>query len=178
MKTALIALSILTSLSLFAQDMSGTETYENSYRDAEDGSREYVGGCSLHQDYEGKMFKVTKELVKSFEPDYGSDRGIAEVKKAFKNIEAELIMALNDSATLAEAYEYMAETDDISLERIQSLKFKGMDLYRYNVGVGGGNGYYAIYNRSVVKGKVSYKYVANIFDGDVEMCDASVWLKK
>ncbi len=178
MKSALIALSLLVSVASFAKDMSRTESFKDAYRDLEDGSVEYIGGCSVHQGYEDKMFKVTKTLVESFEPAFDEAEGLKEVKKAFKKIEPELVMALNGSSTLEEAYEYMAGTDDISLERIQSFKFKNLDLYRYNVGVGGGNGYYAIYARKVVKGKVSYDYIANIFDGDLEYCDESVWLKK
>lgn len=178
MKSTFIVLSLLVSIPTFAKDMSRTETYDESYRELEDGSNQYIGGCSVHQDYEDKMFRSTKTLVESFEPAYDEAEGLKEVKEAFKNIESELVMALSQSSTLAEAYEYMAGTDDISLEKIQSFKFKNLDLFRYNVGVGGGNGYYAIYARKVVKGKVSYDYIANIFDGDIEYCDESVWLKK
>ncbi len=45
-------------------------------------------------------------------------------------------------------------------------------------GVGGGNGMYLVFNRTVTKGKIAYELMSEVFDGDVEYCDSKVWLSK
>lgn len=174
MKSSIIALSLLVSFSSFAQDMSRTEKYETSYVENEDGSTSYVGGCSLHQDYEGKYFTVDKTIVETFEPGHKEDPSIAMAK--VKHVDRALLEAAGSAYNSVE--EFITGVDDFTLEKISSTVFKGLDLYRFNVGVGGGNGYYEVYNRAVVKGKTTYTRVSNVFDGDMEFCDKSVWLTK
>ena len=175
MKSTLLALSLLLSTTTFAQDMSRTETYEESYRELEDGSNEYIGGCSVHQDYEGKLFVVTKTIVESYEPEYNGP--VSVTMKKLKNVEKELL-----AATAADAGDgvnhFFHNVDDFTLEKIEHKKIKGLDLYRWNIGVGGGNGYFEVYNRTIVKGQIKYEKLSNVFDGDVEFCDSTVWLKK
>lgn len=174
MKNSIIALSLLLSFNVFAKDMSRTETYEESYVELEDGSTQYVGGCSLHQEYEGKLFTVDSEIVKYFEPEYNNT---AATMKKLKHVEMELLKAAAEGSG-SDVAEFFASVDDITLEKITSKVFKGLNLYRFNLGVGGGNGYYEVYNRIEKNGVVSFVKLSNVFDGDVEYCDSSVWLKK
>lgn len=176
MKNTLIALSLLVSFGAFAQDMSRTETYEESTRELPDGSNEYIGGCSLHQDFEGKKFIVTKTIVESYEPEY--DAPVTQTIKKLANVEQELLDATAAGSDATDAFEFFSQVDDFTLEKIMHKSIKGLDLYRWNIGVGGGNGYYVVFNRKVVKGKISYEMLSHVFDGDVEFCDASVWTKK
>jgi hypothetical protein len=173
MKTFLLALILLTNFSVLAKDMSRTETYDESYKDLPDGSNQYVGGCSLHQDYEGIHFKVSKTIVESFEP---RDLGSSELKLKLYNIEKELLIAASSEAS--NPIQFFADVDDVTLEKLSSKTFKHLDLYRFNIGVGGGNGYYEVYSRIVRNGKIQYTKLSNVFDGDVEFCDSVVWLKK
>lgn len=175
MKSTLIALSLLLSFGAFAQDMSRTENWEEAYKELEDGSVEYVGGCSLHQDYEGKKFIVTKTIVEYFEPDY--DAPVSSTMNKLTNVEQELLEA-TAAGSGSDAFEFFSQVDDFSLDKIMHKTIKGLDLYRWNIGVGGGNGYFEVYNRTVVNGKPVYEKLSNVFDGDVEFCDASVWTKK
>lgn len=176
MKNTLIILSLLLSFSAMAKDMSRTETYDESYRELEDGSNEYVGGCSVHQDYEGKMFSVTKTIVETYEPEYQAPS--AETMKKLKHVEIELLTATASGQSSDSVADFFAQVDDFALEKITHKKIKGLDLYRWNIGVGGGNGYYEVYNRTESKGKIKYEKLSNVFDGDVEFCDSKVWLKK
>lgn len=175
MKNTLLALSLLVSFGAFAQDMSRTETYEESYRELEDGSNEYIGGCSLHQDYEGKKFIVTKTIVETYEPKYEAPK--KDTMKKLKNVEAELLQATAEGSD-GDVADFFAGVDDFTLEKITHKTIKGLDLYRWNIGVGGGNGYFEVYNRTVVNGKPQFEKLSNVFDGDVEFCDSKVWIKK
>jgi hypothetical protein len=170
MKTTII-LSLLLSVNAFAKDMSRTETYEQSYKELPDGSTQYIGGCSLHQDNEGKKITVGKTIIEYFEPEYGSSR--EEVEALLTAVEPELLATAADHANI----ESFADADDITLEKIKSTVFKKLDLYRFNIGVGGGNGMYLVFNRFVKNNKVSYELLSNVFDGDVEFCDSKVWTK-
>ncbi|MFA6236039.1 MAG: hypothetical protein WC635_01825 [Bacteriovorax sp.] len=171
MKASFIVFSLFLSLTASARDMSRTETYDEAYRELKDGTSVYIGGCSLHQDYEKKKFFVTKTLVKYFEP---YDMPAAEFKKKVKNAEKELL----DIAGKDAGAESMSDVDDLTIEKIRSTQFKNLDLYRLNIGVGGGNGMYLVYNRTVVDNKPQYELLSNVFDGDVEFCDSKIWLKK
>lgn len=165
MKTLLITLITLISLQISAKDMSRTETYDEAYRELEDGSNQYIGGCSLHQDYEGKKFVVTETLVETFEPREYSKIGIV---KKLKNVEKELLLAIG-------GIQYVADTDDITLEKIVLKKLKHLDLYRFNIGVGGGNGYYEVYEKIKTPNGIKFEKLSNVFDGDVEYCDSKIW---
>jgi len=175
MKNTLLALSLFVSFGAFAQDMSRTEDWKTAYRELEDGSTEYIGGCSLHQEYEGKKFIVTKTIVETFEPEY--DAPVTSTMNKLNHVEKELLEA-TAAGSGSDVPEFFSGVDDITLEKIAHKTIKGLDLYRWNIGVGGGNGYFEVYNRTVVNGKPQYEKLSNVFDGDVEFCDAKVWLKK
>lgn len=170
MKTTII-LSLLFSLNAFAKDMSRTETYEQSYKELPDGSTQYIGGCSLHQAYENKKFTVGKTIVETFEPEYGSSR--EEVDALLTAVEPELLSVAASYADL----ESFADADDITLEKIKSTVFKKLDLYRFNIGVGNGNGMFIVFNRIVKHNKVTYEFLSKVFDGDVDYCHSKVWTK-
>lgn len=174
MKSTLLSFFLLLSLNSFAKDMSRTETYDESYVELEDGSSQYVGGCSLHQDYEGKLFFVDEVIVKYFEPEYKKPE---LTMKKLKHVEKELLEAGAEGSG-SSVKDFFSNVDDITLEKITSSLFKGLDLYRFNIGVGGGNGYFEVYNRTVKNGVVKFEKLSHVFDGDVEFCDSSVWLKK
>lgn len=171
MKKIILGLFLLNSLSALAKDMSRTESYEESYRELSDGTSEYIGSCGLHQDYENKYFVVTKTLIEYFEP---RDVSPFELNQKLKNAETELLVAASAGAD----ENYLSDVDDITLEKIESTKFPQLDLYRFNIGVGGGNGYYEFYARTMKNKKPHYQKLTNVFDGDLEFCDSLVWLKK
>jgi hypothetical protein len=170
MKSSFLILSLLLSFSAFSKDMSRTETYDEAYKETEDGFTEYVGKCSVHQGYADKNFTVGNMLLDTVEPMGLSD---AEYQKAIKNVDKSLLAAFEELG----GWESMKDTDDFTIEKIQSTQIVGLDLYRANVGVGGGNGIFIVINKIKSEGKPTYELMSNIMDGDVEFCDSKVWLK-
>lgn len=163
----IIALSALLVFSqAFAQDMSRTETYEEAYRENADGSSTYVGGCSLHEDYEDEKFSVTSTIIEYFEPDYRAPQ--AELIKKLSIMGPELLNAVMEFIS----YNGEIGFDDLTLETIQ-YKHSRQSFFRFNIGVGGGNGQYATY----MKTNAGYMLVSHTFDGDLNFCDKKVWLK-
>ncbi len=163
----LIALGALLVFSqAFAQDMSRTESYEEAYRDNADGSRSYVGGCSLHEDYEDKKFQVSNTIIKYFEPDYQMPQ--AELLKKLSVMGADLLKAVMEFIS----YDGEIGFDDLTLETIQ-YKHSSQEFFRFNIGVGGGNGQYVTYKFT----NNGYKMVSHTFDSDLEFCDKEVWVK-
>ena len=168
---SLLTLSLLAlSFQSFAVDMSKTESWKTAYKELADGSSEYIGKCSTHQDYEGKHFKLTKTLVKYFEPSY--DNRENDTKKHLKNIDPKLIKAVVEHLK----FDTIADVDDLTIETIESKTFKNLDLIRLNIGVGGGNGMFVVFNKVTKNNKVTYELMSSVMDGDVEFCDSKVWL--
>lgn len=116
--------------------------------------------CRLHQDYEGQEFHVGATLIDYFEP---SERSRDFVDAQFARVPQSLQQQLVDLIGIDD----LTWVDDLTLEEIH---FRGETLWRFNVGVGGGNGLYAIY-RKLDSGHQLLSYV---FDGDVEFCHESV----
>jgi hypothetical protein len=158
------------SVNSFAVDMAKTESYKTAYKELKDGSSIYVGKCSTHQGYEKKYYKITKTLVEYFEPGYDSRE--SDTQKHILHLESELIEATKTHLQ----FDSIADVDDLTVEKIESTKFKGLDLFRLNIGVGGGNGMYVVFNRTIKNRKVNYELMSSIMDGDVEFCDSKVWL--
>lgn len=156
-----------------AADMSRTEDYDQVHEER-DGYMVYTGKCSLHQDHEGVYFTVGKTIVETYEPAWRADP--ADTMKVLRHVEKELLAAAAVGSDQS-VEEFFAGVDDFTLEKIKSKPFAHLDLYRFNIGVGGGNGYYDVYKRSVVNGKISYEQMSKVFDGEVEICDEQVWLK-
>lgn len=173
MKNSFLLLSLLLSFSVSAKDMARTEDYDDVYKETADGSIVYVGACSVHQDMAGVNFLEKETLVEYIDLNYG-DMTRKDFLEAARPIEIELI----NEAELRSGSEMPEGLDDFSADKIESTKIKGLDLYRLNLGVGGGNGMYLIYNRTVTNGLIAYEFMAEIFDGDVEYCDSKVWISK
>lgn len=171
MKHALFSILFLMSLNSYAADMSRTEKYEDTYSTDAEGNEIYTGGCSVHQDFENKKFIVTKTVVKYFEPRDYSPVGF---RKQMKGVDKELMIAALSNTGIDD----LNDADDITVETIKSTVFNGLDLWRLNIGVGGGNGMFLVYNKTLVNGKPSYELMSNIFDGDIEYCDSKVWTTK
>lgn len=150
--------------------MSRTETYEDSYKDTEDGYSVYVGKCSVHQVYADKKFTVGKTILDTVEP-FGLSA--TEYQNAVKNVDKDLLAAFEKLG----GWESMKDTDDFTIEKINSSEIVGLDLFRANVGVGGGNGIFIVINKIKSEGKATYELISNIMDGDVEFCDSKVWSK-
>jgi hypothetical protein len=163
----LIALSALFMFSqAFAQDMSGTESYEEAYRSNEDGTRSYVGGCSLHEDFEDKKFSVTETVIETLDSSYGIPQ--AELLKMLAPMGKELLAAVMEYIS----YDGEINFDDLTLETIK-YKRSAQTFARFNIGVGGGNGQYVTFMNT----SEGYQLVTHTFDGDLEFCDKKVWLK-
>ncbi len=162
----LIILLSLLSLSAIAQDMSKTENWDAAYREESDGSTTYIGGCALHQEYENKMFTVGPTIIKYFEPSqFTQPQIMGKLAKADPALIAVMKKSFDGS---------LEGVDDLTLEKLHSQKFPKLDLYRANIGVGGGNGIYLVYHK-LSSGK--YELLSQVMDGDVEFCDKKVWLK-
>lgn len=172
MKSLLSLVLLSIALNSYAYDMSRTETYEEAYKDNADGSNTYVGGCSTHQDYEGKHFKVTKNLVPYFEPGY--DAPETDTLKKIHVLDKELIAEAKDHLVV----DSLSQVDDLTVDKIQSLTFKGLNLYRMDIGVGGGNGMILVFNKVKHGSKIEYVLMSEVFDGDVEHCEDKIWLNK
>jgi hypothetical protein len=166
MKSLIILISFLVASQAFAQDMSRTETYEEAYRENSDGSTSYVGGCTLHEDYEDIKFKVTSTIIEYFSPDYRMSQ--ADLLQKLSIMGPELLSAVMEFIS----YDGEIGFDDLTLEKIK-YKHSRQSFFRFNIGVGGGNGQYVTY--MLMNNK--YKLVTHTFDGDVEFCDKKVWLK-
>jgi hypothetical protein len=167
MKKLMLASMILIAGSVFAKDMSRTENYKTSYKEMPSGEVVYIGQCSTHEDYENKKFNVTKVLVKYFEP---SSQNKQEYFQKMRNVDPKLIKAVSDLANLDYSGTLLA-VDDITLDKIQSRLFPNLDLYRFSIGVGGGNGFFAVFQKIGTR----YELMSHTFDGDLEFCHEKVW---
>ena len=174
MKNSFLLLSLLLSFSVSAKDMARTEDYEDTYKENADGSLVYVGKCSVHQDMAGINFLEKETLVEYIDLNY-NDVTREEFLQRTSALEIELITAAELRTGGGEMPEGL---DDFTADKIESTKFTGLNLYRLNIGVGGGNGMILVYNRTVTHGKISYELMSEVFDGDVEYCDSKVWLAK
>lgn len=168
MKNLVYILSLTLTLQSFAQDMSGTENYDAAYSESEDGSSYYVGGCSTHEDYFGKFFIINETLVEYFEPSDDKDD-----RQKISVLEPELVRA----AKKVIETDSLSAVDDLTVEKISSLKFRNLNLYRLNVGVGGGNGMFLVFNRTIKNYQIVYELLSYVMDGGVEFCDSKVWLE-
>ena len=177
MKTAMISIffSILTNFAL-AQDMSHSEKWGDAFREFSDGSTQYVGKCSLHEDYLNTHFVKGKTLVAYFEPDYRASS--SQTLARFHHIDTKLLLALVYHLTKDTNLDYLADVDDITLDKIKSIHSPELNLYRFNVGVGGGNGMYVVFEKIGTGTQASYKLISDVFDGEVLFCDQSVGMSK
>lgn len=171
----LLAITFLFSGVVSAQNMAETESYEDAYTDMPDGSTRYVGKCSTHEDYEKKFFYRKSLLQKYVSP---SDVTYEEMKKILsrfdKGLIKQVLSVLDVSASDDVVSIFMDYVDDLTVDTISHTKASGLDLIRFNVGVGGGNGGYLIFSK--VKNKAEYELMSYTFDSDLNFCDKKVWL--
>lgn len=179
----LLVLSVLVSGSVFAQDMSKSENYKNSYVDMPDGTSRYVGKCSTHEDYAKVYFKTTKVLQKYVSPGDMTETQIKALLAKFdKAVISQVLKTLDmyniaekDSSEVTILKDYI---DDITVESISHVVHPELDLIRFNVGVGGGNGGYMVFNKVKKGSSFTYKMMSYTFDSDLNFCDKKVWLQK
>jgi len=160
MKLTLIATLLLLAGHVVARDMSRTERWQDAY--TEEGN--YVGRCQLHQDYQDIHYRVVAEVVSYFEPSYGNE---ASTRAQLAGVPSGLIDAVEKQF----APEGMSFVDDITVETIEAAALPEVVLYRLNIGVGGGNGMYVVFQQL----GDSFELLSEVFDGDVEFCHAKVW---
>lgn len=172
MKKLLLLFILALSLSATAKDMSQTEN-SHVYVQLPNGTFRYVGACSVHEDMKDIDFKVQEVLVEYLDLDAG-ELSREEFLEATNSLEIGIINAAEKHIAVS----IPLGIDDFSADKIESTKIKNLDLYRLNIGIGGGNGMYLIYNRNFNNGQASYELMAEIFDGEVKYCDSSVWLFK
>lgn len=179
---SILMLSLLVCGSAFAQDMSSTEDYKSAYVQMPDGSSRYVGKCSTHEDYEKFYFKTKKVIQKYTEP---SDMSEEEIQKMLAKFDKKLIaqvlkkLELDDIAgsnvdTVSIFKDYV---DDITAQVISHVVYPELDLIRFNVGVGGGNGAYLVFKKVKTASEGRFELMSYTFDGDLNYCDKAVWLQ-
>ncbi len=154
-----------------AYDLSKTENYQDAYRENSDGSSSYIGKCSTHQDFENQKFKITQTIIPYFEPNFNESERIFE--KRISKLDPKLKAAVLEHIK----YESLKDVDDLTVEKIVLFKRPNLDLYRLNIGVGGGNGMYLVFSKSIKNSEVQFELMSDIFDGDVEYCDHKIWFK-
>ena len=174
----LLAISFLFSGVVSAQNMAETERYDDVYTDMPDGSSRYVGKCSTHEDYENKFFGRDRLIQKYISP---SDLSPAEMKKVLAKFDKVLIkqvlsvLEMDDMSSTDDVVSiFMDYIDDLTVDAISHSENASLDLIRFNVGVGGGNGSYIIFSK--VKNKAEYELMSYTFDSDLNFCDKKVWL--
>lgn len=181
MRKFIFSMAVFLTFTIAAQakDMSHTEDFDQAYRTNDDDSLTYQGKCSLHDEYENKFFRSSKVIqkyirVQSLPP--------SKVKKIVAKIAPELWETVLKAS---DAYEIIGKDttiekalniymDDIAIDEIQSSAFPKLNLIRFNIGVGGGNGMFLVFNIAKT-GK--YQLMSKTMDRDIEYCDSKVWLK-
>ena len=177
----LLALSVVFSGSLMAQNMADKENYKDAYIDMPDGSSRYVGKCSTHEDYEKFYFKTKKVLQKYTDP---SELSEAQIKAILAKFDKEVITLVLKTLNMYEISNSSSEVsilkdyiDDITVESLSSVVHPDLDLIRFNVGVGGGNGSFMVFNKLKKGSSTSYEMMSYTFDSDLNYCDQKVWLQ-
>jgi hypothetical protein len=136
----------------YAQDMSHLEDPFDSY----DEEGNYQGKCLTHEDYLDRHFSRREVLIKYTErPD-------------LTGVPLPVLKLLEKHTELTRAEMELGEgIDDFELDVVQ---FKSQLFFRFNIGVGGGNGFYFI-----VRPGPQPKLISHTFDRDLLYCDLEVW---
>jgi hypothetical protein len=174
----LLAMTFLFSGLVSAQNMAETESYDEAYTEMPDGSSRYVGKCSTHEDYENNFFGRKSLIQKYVSP---SDLSYSEMKKVLSKFDKGLVkqvlsvLEMDDMSSSHDVVNvFMDYIDDLTVDTISHTKALELDLIRFNVGVGGGNGSYIIFSNA--KNKSEYELISYTFDSDLQFCDKKVWL--
>jgi hypothetical protein len=174
---AFIAILILLSTSAFTQDLSGTEEYETAYVETSEGDR-YVGKCTTHQDHINKYFKISGVVQSHIVPQMLSEE---ELQKIVNQFRPKLLGAVLNTFRLGPVTAktnlvgiIKTDVDDMTVETLSHKFASNMQLMRFNLGVGNGNGGLATF----LIGPRGHKLMSYVFDGTVEFCDKKVWLPR
>ena len=161
--------------------MADKENYKDAYIDMPDGSSRYVGKCSTHEDYEKFYFKTKKVLQKYTDP---SDLSEAQIKAILSKFDKEVISLVLKTLNMYEISNSSSEVsilkdyiDDITVESISSVFGPELNLIRFNVGLGGGNGSYMVFNKIKNGSGITYEMMSYTFDSELNYCDQKVWLQ-
>lgn len=177
----LLVLSIVFSGSVFAQNMAESEKYADAYFELPDGSSRYVGKCSTHEDYEKFYFKTGKVLQHYVEPSGLSDAQIRAMLAKFDKTVMNQVLTTFDMYGLEEGSTnfsiFKDYIDDLTVENLRHVINPELNLVRFRVGVGGGNGGYIVFNKVKDGSVTNYEMMSYTFDGDLNYCDQKVWLK-
>lgn len=180
---SILALSFLVCGSAFAQDMSSTEDYKSAYVEMPDGSSRYVGKCSTHEDYDKFYFKSKRVIQKYTQPADMSEQEIIKMLAKFDDKLIEQILQKLELDDVAGENEGTVEifqnyVDDLTAQSVTHVVYPELDLIRFNVGVGGGNGAYLVFNKVKTASGSRFELMSYTFDGDLNFCDKAVWLQK
>lgn len=177
----LLALSVVFSGSVMAQNMAETEDYRTANIDMPDGSSHYVGKCSTHEDYENFYFKTEKVLQKYISPADLSDAELKKVLAKFDKAVIKQVLTTFDMYDIAgngsDFSIFKDYIDDMTVESIGHVVRPDLNLVRFSVGVGGGNGGYVVFNKVKDGSKVTYEMMSYTFDSDLNYCNKKVWLQ-
>ena len=173
----MVGMLAFSSVTSYAQDMSRTETVADAYVDTPDGGSKYVGHCTTHDDYDHNLLSTLQVIQK-----YQDLQNVTpeEVRTLISKVDSKLlrkvlhdIQAVDKDGHFSTNFKmiYGGFLDDITIETIADKAFPSLNLIRFNVGVGGGNGIIVTYR----KHGNAYRLVSQIMDGDVQFCDKAVW---
>lgn len=171
----LLVMTFVFSGVVSAQNMAETENYQDAYTDMPDGSSRYVGKCSTHEDYENKFFSRKILLQKYVTPSNISYDEMKNILSKFDKGVVKQVLSVLDMSTSDDVVSvFMDYVDDLTVDTISHTKASGLDLIRFNVGIGGGNGAYLIFSK--LKNRAEYKLISYTLDSDLNFCDKKVWL--
>lgn len=171
MKTFIMVFTIILSGKIMASDMSKFEDARTAYKTLANGSALYVGKCSTHENYKNKYYQVTQSIIPYFQPNYNLTE--EELVKKVSVLGPALLIEVKRHLQINS----FSDIDDITVDKIQFPKAKNMNLIQLNIGIGGGNGMYLVFNRIQTNNIFTYELMSKTMDGDVQYCDSKVWLK-
>ncbi len=161
-----IGLSLFVASTSFAQNMVNADI-KDPYKDMPDGSSVYVGKCKTHEDRKD-LYRVVKKIQTTI--DRYDSQWTNKIRRAIDKVgtEAFMIMAKSFWSSIPE---FIENADDLTIERITLNGIPEMDLIRFNVGYGGGNGGYIVLEKT----SSGYRKMSVTNDGNLDYCDKRVW---
>jgi hypothetical protein len=177
---SLLVMGLFVSGSVLAQDMSTTEDMGTAYREMPDGSSRYVGKCLTHEDYEKINYKISKTVLDTITPSELPKKMLASILAKFDSVLISEVLNNLDIYDMADRGAsrvsiFQDFIDDLTVETLSLANREDLKLIRFNVGVGGGNGAYLVFNELMVSGSKKYQLMSFTFDGELNSCDLKVW---
>lgn len=158
MLKSLVVMGLFVWGSAFAQDMSTMEDMGTAYREMPDGSSRYVGKCLTHEDYEKINFKISKTILDTISPSELPKKELSTILSKFDNVLLSEVLNNLDIYDMADRGAsrvsiFQDFIDDMTVESVTLAQRSDLKLIRFNVGIGGGNGAYLVFNESVISGR-------------------------